>query len=252
MMRCAISIVTVVLVISSASSTAAQESSPSREDQGRAAELTRRALVHYEAGEAEEAVALLLEARRLYREPVLLYNLARAYEALGRDEEALAAYEQYVEERPDAPDSAAMQAHIESLRAHIAERERLAEERAAERRRRRVAERRADEAGGSGPWPWVLVGAGGAGLGAGLVVGVVAKSERDNAAADPVHETTLDTMARAESMATAANVLFAAGGGLVVTGAIWLIVDALTGGGGAPDDFDAALGPNGVLVTGNF
>ncbi|RLB44593.1 MAG: hypothetical protein DRJ42_31400 [Deltaproteobacteria bacterium] len=232
---------------------------PEQEPDGqeRAVELAQQALEHYHAGEPEEAIPLLLEARELYPEPLLLYNLARAYEATGETEAALAAYEQYVEERPDAPDRAAMESHIDSLREQLRERERLAQEHEEERRRREAAEARAEEESGAGPWPWVLIGTGGAALGAGVVFGLLAQSERDNAASDPVHETTVAGAERADTFAIVANVLFVAGGVLAATGLVWVIVEGASGGGGDDEDGadgDAALAvaptPTGVLLRG--
>ncbi len=215
----------------------------------RALELTREAQARYDEGDLEAAIALLLEARELYPEPLISYNLARAYEAAGNERAALQAYERYVEEQPDAPDRPAMEAHIERLRAQMAERDRLAREREQERRRREAAERRARERGVN-PWPWVLVATGGAALGAGLVLGVVAQSQRDAAAEDPVHVTTVSSFEEARAFATAANVLFVVGGVLALGGAIWLVVNLVSG-----DDeerIEVGLSPGGVAVRGRW
>lgn len=220
-------------------------------DAARAAELAQRALDHYEAGAPEEAIPLLLEARELYAEPLLTYNLARAYEALGRDAEALDAYQRYVEERPDAPDRAAMETRIASLRAKIDERERLARETEEERRRRERAEARAAEAEGPTPWPFLVLSAGGATLGAGVVFGVLARNERDAAADEPVHLTKVARGEDADRLATVANVLFAVGGALCVAGATWLTLELVRGG---DDEPTATLTPTlgGLSVHGSF
>ncbi len=220
----------------------------------RAAALTREALEHYDAGAPELAVPLLLEARELYAEPTLLYNLARAYEALGRYEDALAAYEAYVDEAPEASHRAAMQSHIDSLRDQLAERDRLAREREEERRRREAAEARAAsrEASGPGPIPWLLVTLGGATLGSGLVLGLLARSERDAADADPIHESAIATMDRAETFATVANVLFAVGGVLGGAGATWLTVFALRSDDGEGASVEVTLSPTGARLSGRF
>ncbi|MBW2464144.1 MAG: hypothetical protein JRH11_21020, partial [Deltaproteobacteria bacterium] len=114
------------------------------------------------------------------------------------------------------------------------------------------AESRAAGESGAGPWPWVLIGTGGAALGAGVVFGLLAQSERDNAAADPVHETTVAGAERADTFATVANVLFVTGGVLAATGLTWVIVESASGS--VDDDGHAALAvaptPTGVLLRG--
>src|SRR4051812_49270055 len=66
----------------------------------RAAELFQKSHRAYRDGQFQEAVDLLLEARQLKTEPVLLYDLGRAYEALGKLAEAADAYGHYLEEAP--------------------------------------------------------------------------------------------------------------------------------------------------------
>ena len=224
------------------------------EQRDRAAALAQQALEHYDSGDPEKAVPLLLEAHELYPEPLLLYNLARAYEALGRYEDALTAYERYVEEAPEAAHRAAMQSHITSLRDQIAERERLAREREEERRRREAAESLAAsrEPPSVGPAPWLLLSVGGAALGSGLVLGLVARSERNAAADDPIHETAVATMDRAETFATVANVLFAVGAVLGATGATWLTVFALRSDEPEGPSAELVLSPGGLRLTGQF
>ena len=211
-----------------ATTTHAQEAPP--DPAQRAAELAHRALARYEAGSPEEAIPLLLEAHGLYPEPLLTYNLARAYEALGRRREALEAYRRYVAERPDAPDRAAMQTHIASLEAQLEERRRLAREREEERRGRELAEARAADARRIAPWSYLLLSGGGAVLGAGVVFGVLARAERNAAGDEPIHSIRVRRGEDAERRATVANVLFAVGGALSLVGASWLTVELVRRG----------------------
>ena len=166
-----------------------------------------------------DAVELLVRAREIHPEPVLLYNLARAYEALGELDEALAAYRQYLTERPDTEDRGAIETRIAALESQIAERARL-------ERERRDAETRAErsESRGSVAPAFVLLGVGAAALGTGLALGIIASSHRDQADSDPIHASSIETFAQAEDEALAANILFAAGGALAVAGLVWLIV----------------------------
>jgi tetratricopeptide (TPR) repeat protein len=76
------------------------------------------------AGRAEDALADFQRAYELSHRPALLYNMGVAADRLRRDEEALAAFEQYLEVMP--PDAVINRAEVESrievLRRTIAER----------------------------------------------------------------------------------------------------------------------------------
>src|SRR5436190_6871538 len=54
----------------------------------------------YQKGRFAEAVELLQKAYALKREPVLLYNLGRAYEGLGDAKNAARAYSEYLGSEP--------------------------------------------------------------------------------------------------------------------------------------------------------
>jgi tetratricopeptide (TPR) repeat protein len=204
----------------------------------RALDLFAQAEEAYQAGRMEEAIALLIEARSLHSEPVLLYNLARAYEAAGRADEALESYEQYLQEEPDTSDRGAIEQRTAALRAQIEERIRLEQE---ARQRPRVA---APE--GPGPWPWVLGAVGVASAGVGIALAVLSKNARDDADADPVHATSMMTFGRAEDYALGANLTLIAGGALVAGAITWLVL-------ALPTDEDTGarlfLSPTNVTLT---
>ena len=186
----------------------------------RALELARAAHERYRAGDAAAAVELLLEARRVHSEPILLYNLARAYEATGELQRARAAYRRYLDEDPDATAAGAVRARIHAIDAELEERRRLAADAEAMRQR---AERRRDPS--AAPW---LVGAGGlAALGAGAVAGAIALSRRDEALASEVHDTRVGLYEEARDLATVANVFYAVGAAVALTGLVWGIIDAV-------------------------
>ena len=77
------------------------------------------------------------------------------------------------------------------------------------------------------PLPWLVVGLGGATLIAGIVVGVLAESDAQGYASAQRPTTTaeadalLSRLSTAQAEATAANVLFVAGGVLLVGGLVW-------------------------------
>ena len=63
-------------------------------------------LTHYDAGEYQAALAEFDVVKRFRDSPALDYNIARCYDRLERYQEAVAAYERYVTQKPDASDAA--------------------------------------------------------------------------------------------------------------------------------------------------
>lgn len=91
--------------------------SPSPADLAHARALFQLGVTAYESGDYALALTNFEQAFALARTPVLLHNLARTHERLGNDTEAAARYEQYLQERPNAPDRAEVEARIKKLRA---------------------------------------------------------------------------------------------------------------------------------------
>ena len=103
--------VAVLVVVATATASAAPRST--REQ---ALELFEKSARAYREGRFQDTIDLLLEARRVKAEPVLLYNLGRAYEAIGRPTDAADAYAQYLSEDPGAVDRGAIEGRIATLR----------------------------------------------------------------------------------------------------------------------------------------
>jgi len=78
-----------------------------------------RGLSHYDAGEYEAALTEFDAVKKFRDSPALDYNIARCYDRLERYQEAVAAYERYVTQKPDAPDAAATRERIATLRARL-------------------------------------------------------------------------------------------------------------------------------------
>jgi tetratricopeptide (TPR) repeat protein len=74
------------------------------------------AQAYYKQGRVADALREFEEAYRIAPRPAFHYNIAICHEKLGNDAEAIAAYQRYLEESPDAPDHEAVQAHIDQLR----------------------------------------------------------------------------------------------------------------------------------------
>ena len=194
------------------------EAAPTRSapTDSRALELFEQSAQAYREGRFQEAVDKLLEARRFKAEPVLLYNLGRAYEALGKPGDAADAYAKYLEEEPEASDRKAIEGRIATLRGQ-------ANELAAARRDPNQAR---DEGDGLTAVPWIVLGVGAAALGTGAVLGIVAKGKHDDAVADPVQATAVEKQDSAEGLARAATVTLIAGAVISAMGLAWLGVRA--------------------------
>lgn len=181
----------------------------------RALELFEQSAQAYREGRFQEAVDRLLEARRFKAEPVLLYNLGRAYEALGKPGEAADAYAKYLEEEPEASDRKAIEGRIATLRGQ-------ANELAAARRDPGQRE----ESDGMAAVPWIVAGVGAAALGTGAVLSVLANEKHDDAVADPVQVSAFEKQDDAEGLARAATVTLIAGAVISAMGLAWLGVRA--------------------------
>jgi tetratricopeptide (TPR) repeat protein len=69
---------------------------------------------YYEQANYTDAVKEFIEAHRLSKRPDLLYNISVCYERLGRWDDAIASLQQYLSERPEAPDRAVIESRIKS------------------------------------------------------------------------------------------------------------------------------------------
>jgi tetratricopeptide (TPR) repeat protein len=199
------------------------EAPPEAADVEQAVALFEVAERRYQEGRFEEAVSLLLEARGLHREAVLSYNLGRAYEELDRIADAIDAYRQYLLEAPDARDRRAVEARIERLEAHVARANAPPPVRTPV-----LALPLPEESGGPSAWPFVFGGVGLAGVGAGVLFGALSVGSRDDAAADPVHESSRQSFRDAETLALSANVAWIAGGGVLLASLVWLVIDLVS------------------------
>lgn len=197
----------------------------------RALDLFRRGADRYREGRFAEAAALFREAYALKPEPVLLRNLAKAYEGVeGREaaQAAIDAYEEFLRIAPKDPDRGAIEQRIKVLRERIANETRLEQQRDEERRRAESAERARHEAEETArrtarsPIPWIVAGVGAAGLGAGVVFGLLANG-RHEAAADAATDVSRaeQDQRTAKTYALVANVSFVAGGLLAAAGLAW-------------------------------
>jgi tetratricopeptide (TPR) repeat protein len=183
----------------------------------RAVDLFEQSEAAYYSGHFAEAVLLLRQSYELKKEPVLLYNLGRAYEGLGDLAAAARSYEAFLLAQPDAQDRGALERRVLTLRQQLAEREAL--------------KRRALEGDASRPprapraMPWVIAGVGAAGIVSGAIVRVFADRRNDDARNEPTYIEAERLHSQAETLAAVANVCFIAGSIVVAGGVIWGVVD---------------------------
>jgi tetratricopeptide (TPR) repeat protein len=179
----------------------------------RALDLFEKSEVAYDAGRFSDAIALLRESYSLKKEPVLLYNLGRAYEGQGDLGAAADAYEAFLRAQPGTPDRGALERRIATLRRQFAEKEAL--------------KKRASEQPSSNPSavPWVVAGFGAAGLVTGAVMGVLSGQRNADARTEPTYVEAERLHSQAETFSKVANISFIAGGVLLAAGVVWGILD---------------------------
>jgi tetratricopeptide (TPR) repeat protein len=231
------------------------EASPTAkvETNERAVELFQRSMTSYREGRFQEAIDLLLEVYRLKPEPVLRYNLGRAYEALGDMSAAAEAYTQYLAEDPEAQDRKAIEGRIATLRRQIAEREAPAPSPSPPPRSPAEPPKPVppEPPPSHSAVPLVVAGVGVAAAGTGVVLWVVARGRHEAAVSDTVQSASVEAQGEARRWATAGNVLVIAGGVVAAVGVGWAILDRARA---APEQRSARLvvGPAGIALVGGF
>jgi tetratricopeptide (TPR) repeat protein len=202
---------------------AAQADEPSLTEaqrESRSLDLFEKSAAAYDSGRFADAITLLQQAYELKKEPVLLYNMGRAYEGLGELAYAAQAYEYFLQGQPNAPDRGALERRIATLRRQVAEKEAL-RKRALERDRTAPP----STGGGTSAMPWVVVGLGAGGLATGGVLGLLASQRNLDAKSEPTYVRADRLHTQAEALARGANYCLIGGGVVVVAGVIWAIFD---------------------------
>lgn len=219
-----------------ASPAAAQWGRPSADDQAR--QFYEVGEQRYNEGAYEEAISQWLTAYQLSPRPLILFNMANAYERLGRYADALDNLERYRVEAP-AEEHAQLDARLENLRQRV---------------------NGGGDGGGGGGGGMLIAGVivasvGVAAIGAGIAFGVLALDARDQLQ-DPMSGACRDAGDRlvcggdasslfsdSETYALLADI-FLIGGGVLAAGGLLLVVLDLASGG---DDSQAAVQPR-ILI----
>src|SRR5262249_3789642 len=130
------------------------------------------------------------------------------------------------------------------LRAQVAERERLEQERRlAEQREAELRKSSANQQRPS-PVPWIVGGVGVAAIATGVVTGLIARGKENDAVGEPEQLAAAHDLDVAHGYATAANVLFVAGSALVASGVVLFFV--------LRPHTSVAMGPTGLRLGGTF
>ncbi len=214
----------------------AEETSDPSEEEARARFTAGR--IAFADGRYEDALSDFERSYALSGKPELLYNIGAAADRLRRDEEALEAFERFLEEMPDHPSRSEVQRRVSLLRESIAERQRL-----------EATQEPEESSSGPGPAPWIVVGISGAVAVAGGVMLGVALADRaaiEGLEVDtpwPEIEAQYDRVA---PLSTAGMIALGVGMAGVTAGIVW----AIAGGDGG--EASVALSPTGVIVRGRL
>lgn len=160
------------------------------QDQGEDSEaraLFEAGRVAFDEGRFENALEYFERSYELSRRPQLLYNIGSAADRLRRDEDALEAFEAFLEAVPTSPNRAHVEGRIRVLRSALGEEE---QEAPAEATAATSSSPSTSGGGGGGggidPAPWIVVGISGAVLITGVVL--LGVSAADIAAVENVEE----------------------------------------------------------------
>jgi len=215
---------------------------------------------HYAAGRYEEALAAFTEAYNLSNKPDLLFNLGVCSEKLGHSGKAIAYYELYLEENPEATDRDGVSKRLEALKA--------AQDQPAEPEPEPEAEKTApppaeedelvveEEEDKTIFWPGAVMGLGGLILATGTLTAIMAYNRYGDLEDSCSPDCSDGKVAKVKKAALAADIQFALGGAVVAAGLIWW----LTSNGGEAEVEVAGVkgtplvlpGGGGLMLEGEF
>lgn len=211
----------------------------------------------YAEGDFEIALRNFRRAYELTDSPDLLYNIATVSDRMRLDEEALEAYEGYLEARPKSADREHVESRISVLREAIEARKRAELDAEIEARRAAVeaaarvkAERPLTQYVGPGPGPWITIGVSSASLVTGAVlIGLGQRDQNKIESAEPgsSFSSVQDMADRVPRRTKAGIALLSVGGAGLIGGIIWQLT-----GGHEEQVPEVSIGPTGISVKGKF
>ncbi len=185
----------------------------------------------FKANRFEEALKLFEQANVLDPSPVLVYNIARTYEEMGRAEDACRYYGLYLDLEPQAPDKNDVERRIRVMTA-------------IQQRNEQDAERIQLK-----PWAITTSVVGGAALLTGAAFGIAMHHFESEQRDSTNPESKGDYADKAKHAATVANVGWIAGGILLGTGATLFALDYFNR---KEDATKLTLTPTGLFLQGRF
>lgn len=214
-------------ILAYAAPVAAQAPTQADEDAAKAHFLAGSA--YYEQANYADAVKEFIEAHRLSKRADLLYNISVCYERLGRWDDAIASLQQYLTERPEAPDRAVIESRIANY-----------EQRRDQEKARVAAATPVVTAPPPPPPPaprrhvasWIVGGIGAGLLVAALGTGITAHltyndlTMKCGGTTCPGEQTLRDEASFGRALTISTDVLIAVGGAALATGIILFIVEA--------------------------
>ena len=220
---------------------------PSAAELGEARRQFELGVAEYEAGQLESALVRFSRAHALSHAAELLYNVATVHERLRHDEEALQAYEAYLEAVPDAADRETIEARVRILRDAIAPEPEPEPTIEAPVVVLPIDPIRVDAPApsASDPAPWILTGTGLAVAAAGGVL--VALGAMD---ASTVTSTT--SWADAASARDRSPTFTGAGLAAIGVGAVTAVIGIVWGTTQSSSAPRLAIGPGSLSITGTF
>ena len=240
MMRILVQILTAVVVLYGATEAVAADKNEADSEE-KAKEQYLKGKERFAAGAYQEALDSFTEAYNASGKPDLLYNLAVCCEKLGDYERAIAYYELYVEEKPDAPDAAYVKKHVEKLKespppapeAGAAQNEEPAEAETEQQPKKPAVKKddkpklrvygEDDRRDRKIFWPGVAIGAGGLLIAGGVVTAIMARQEYNGLESGCAPDCTDDEMSKVRGIAVAADIQIIAGVAAAGAGAfLWI------------------------------
>jgi tetratricopeptide (TPR) repeat protein len=225
--------------------------------------------VAFTEGRFENALEYFRRSYELSHRADLLYNIGAACDRLRRDAEALAAFEQYLAERPDSPRRSEVEARLAVLRRTAAAATAATatttaiEPTTTTTTTEEPAVRDPREDGEDTPSrspsvaPWIVLGIGAAAaIAGGTLVGLAVADVGtvEGAPVGSMWSSVSDAYGRSEGLSIAGFVLLGVGGAAIAAGLGWGIVDLGSSGGSGETAPQAriTIGPGGVSIEGSF
>ncbi|MEL7370815.1 MAG: hypothetical protein AAFN74_17980, partial [Myxococcota bacterium] len=222
----------------------------------RARQLAKEARDAYQAGRFEQAEGLIRGAYALDPAPPLLYNLATILDAKGDRRAALNAYRQFLRRVPNAKSRRRIERRIKVLKDVLISQAApparspapvVAQPAPVQSVETPRLTEKTTEGSTSRVLPWVVVSTGVLGLGAGITLGLLAQGKESDARDAEEQVEAAGLLSDAESFATGANILYAAGGAVLAGGLLWVLL-----GGEDEPDVSAVVTPDFVGAVGRF